>query len=335
MLLTRLIRRVFWGLLLTVLEIDLLNCAPAQAKALEEVHAGVWSADSSVFGVFEGITACSEVTKPLPQITSPCEQMIWKLTLNQDPDKLTPTTYELHSTYGLPKQGTPGLSEGAKSIDMAGRWAIVKGAKTDPNAVVYQLNPDSQQAAVYFLKLDENIIHVLDRDLSMMVGNAAWSFTLNRTDRAAAKQVPSQPRHPVFQVATALTKPTGSPMLGVFDGRVPCHEIALEFAGIPAEPDCVKIKWRLTLYQDPDTGAPTTYKLLGTRTTREGTWAVVRGTKVDPEAIVYKLDLGGAQAAVYFLKADENHLMLLDREGNLLVGDALWSYTLSRGDGTF
>jgi hypothetical protein len=293
------------------------------------------SAGSGISGVFEGITPCSEFTKPVPQITSPCEQMIWKLTLYQDPDRLTPTTYELHSAYGFPKQNTPGLTESATRIDMDGKWAIVKGAKTDPDAVVYQLNPDHQQAAVYFLRLDENILHVLDRDRSMMVGNAAWSYTLNRTD---ARLDRSEAAHPLFQETTVPSEHHGSSMLGVFDGRVPCHEIALEFAGISAEPDCVKIKWRLTLSQDPNTGAPTTYRLQGTRTTREGKWTIVRGTQADPEAIVYKLDLGRPQAAghsVYFLRADDNHLMLLDREGNLLVGTALWSYTLSRGDDTF
>jgi hypothetical protein len=301
--------------------------------------AGAGAAKSSVFGVFEGITACSEFPKPIPQIVAPCQQMIWKLTLYQDPDKLTPTRYELHSAYGFPKQGTPWLAEGAIQIDLEGTWAIVRGTKTDPDAVVYQLNPDNERASIYLLKLDENILHVLYRDRSLMVGNAAWSYTLNRTD---TRLMPSRAVQSVFKAMAVLPENAGSaissPLLGVFDGRVPCHEIALEFTGIADSPDCQRIKWRITIYHDPNTGAPTTYKLQGTRTTREGAWTIVRGTKADPEAIVYKLDLNNAQAAVqsvYFLRADDNHLMLLDGEGNLLVGDAVLSYTLSRGDAAF
>jgi hypothetical protein len=45
---------------------------------------------------------------------------------------------------------------------------------------------------------------------------------------------------------------------------------------------------------------------------------------------VYQLQLEDSQRPVSFLKADENHLFLLDEDLNLLVGNALFSYTLSR-----
>ncbi len=92
----------------------------------------------------------------------------------------------------------------------------------------------------------------------------------------------------------------------------------------------MKIKWRLTLYQDKMTGGPTTYLYMGTSTIREGTWTILRGANSDPDAILYQLSLDGSHQTVSFLKADENHLFLLDRGLNFLVGDALWSYTLSK-----
>jgi hypothetical protein len=70
--------------------------------------------------------------------------------------------------------------------------------------------------------------------------------------------------------------------------------------------------------------------LMGTSTIREGTWTIVQGTKDDPTSVVYQLHLEGSQEPGSFLKADENHLFLLDRDLNLMVGDALFSYTLSR-----
>lgn len=117
--------------------------------------------DPSIHGVFEGITPCSYLTRPLPQIPADtnCEQMIWKFTLYQDPATGTPTTYTLNSAYGVPQQGTPGLVGGGTAIAMEGSWAIVKGTKLDPAAVVYQLNSDNIQPAVSFLKLDDRPRH--------------------------------------------------------------------------------------------------------------------------------------------------------------------------------
>jgi hypothetical protein len=95
-------------------------------------------------------------------------------------------------------------------------------------------------------------------------------------------------------------------------------------------PNCLKTKMRLTLYQDKTTGAPGSYMLMGTSTIREGTWTILQGTPDDPDAVVYQLRLDGSQEPASFLKADENHLFLLDQDLNLLVGNALFSYTFSR-----
>ena len=69
---------------------------------------------------------------------------------------------------------------------------------------------------------------------------------------------------------------------------------------------------------------------MGTSTIREGTWTILQGMQGDPDAVVYQLDLEGSKRPVSFLIADENHLFLLDRDLKLLVGNALFSYTLSR-----
>ena len=92
------------------------------------------------------------------------------------------------------------------------------------------------------------------------------------------------------------------------------------------------MKWQLTLYQDQDTGAPSTYLFRGTGTIRTGTWTILHGTKNEPDVVVYQLRSDNSQQLTSFLKVDENHLFLLDGELNLLVGNALFSYTLSRTD---
>jgi hypothetical protein len=293
------------------------------------------TAGPSLHGVFEGITPCSAQARPLPQIPadSDCEQMIWKIILHQDPVTGTPTTYTLDSAYGVPQQGTNGLDGGGTPIVMEGKWAVLTGTKLDPDAVVYQLNPDDPQTAVPFLKLDEDILHVLSSDNTLLVGNGGWSYSLNRTDNripgpVTAQQDPSEgsTRPPLPPM------PAGSSVLGVFEGRTPCHEIVFEFTIMAPYPGCLKIKWKLTLYRDQTTAASSTYLFQGTRTLREGTWSILRGTQSDPEAVVYQLQLDNDQPPVSFLKVDDNHLFMLDRNLNFLVGNALFSYTLSRTD---
>lgn len=287
---------------------------------------------SSGFGVFEGITPCSPLTRALPQIPADtnCEQMIWKLRLDQDPQTGMPTSYALESAYGLPLQGTNALVGGGTPIVMEGKWVIRFGTKSDPDAVVYQLNPDHPRTSVSFLKISDDVLHVLDSDRALLLGNAAWSYTLNRTDQRMATPVtaaepPASPTRPVIPPV-----PSGSSVLGSFEGRTPCHKLVFEFTRIKPYASCLKVKWVLTLYRDSDTGAPSTYLYWGTHTVREGAWTIVTGTPSDPDAIVYQLKLDEAQTPTSFLKADGNHLFLLDRALNILVGNELFSYTLSR-----
>jgi hypothetical protein len=95
-------------------------------------------------------------------------------------------------------------------------------------------------------------------------------------------------------------------------------------------PGCAKLKSRLTLYQYQLRGTPGTYLYQGIGIVHTGIWSIGRGTRGDPDAVVYQLHPHSFRPFVSFLRADENHLFLLDRERDLLVGSALFSYTLSR-----
>jgi hypothetical protein len=291
-------------------------------------------AGSVLRAVFEGTTPCSRLTRPLPQIPADtdCQQMLWALALYQDPATGAPTTYVLETAYGISQQGTPGLVRGGTPIVMRGRWSIVSGP--DPSVIIYQLKDENDRPAVSFCKMSEDLIHVLSTDGSLLVGTAAWSFTLNRSDNRIptriTEQVSSPPGAPTRPPIPP--QPQGASVLGVFDGRVPCHPIMYDLLKLPRFAGCAKMKSRLTLYQDAATGAPSTYVFMGVDTIREGTWSIVRGRDGDPNAIVYRLALDGILEPVLLLKVDANNLYLLDRDGKLLVGDARFSYTLSRTD---
>src|SRR5918996_332698 len=115
-------------------------------------------AGSSLHGVFEGTTACSSLTRPLPQIPNDtdCELMIWKLLFYQDAATGTPTTYTLESMYGPSQPNSLGPAGGGTPISMEGTWSIVKGTKTDPEAEVYQLHSEDSQVAVSFVKMSDD-----------------------------------------------------------------------------------------------------------------------------------------------------------------------------------
>lgn len=138
---------------------------------------------SSVIGVFLASTPCSKGTRPLPGIpvNEDCELIKWKLTLYQDEVKKTNTFYKLHCLYGLPKQGTTGLINGGKVIELEGKWTILKGTASKPHAVIYQLHISGTDHTISFLKLSDDLLHLLDHDLHLMIGSAAWSYTFNRT----------------------------------------------------------------------------------------------------------------------------------------------------------
>ncbi|RPD42011.1 hypothetical protein [Chitinophaga barathri] len=135
---------------------------------------------TSIVGVFVGNTPCSQGTRPLPGMdtSTDCELMQWKLTLYED-KRRAPATFQLHCDYGLPQQGTPGLDSKKKSVDLSGNWVIIKGSP-GPRDVVYQLHDHQTGKIISFLKLNNTLLHLLDDEQRLMVGNGAWSYTLSK-----------------------------------------------------------------------------------------------------------------------------------------------------------
>ena len=312
-----------------------MNCTfPAGAIALGLVMTGsraqgVSPADPSVFGEFVGSTPCGEVIRQLLRIPSNAESDLirWKLTLYQDEKTRAPSRYGLRCEYGLTSPGKPGLAGDATTLERQGTWRTRKGTKSNAEAIVHELT-----GAVSLFEVDANVLQVLNPDGSLMIGNGGWSYTLNRADHAE-KPVDealavSQPEMS-YQISPVATGPT---VFGVFEGRTPCQGIARELR-IPVSAASTKTKWRVTLHQNSETHAPTTFKMEGSlfrRGAREGTWSIRRGTEADANAVTYRLAPTEAQPAVFLLKGDENVLFFLSQNQRPLVGHDEFSYTLNR-----
>jgi hypothetical protein len=294
--------------------------------------------DSSTFGVFVATTPCDTGPRSLLQIpeTAGCEMIKWRLTLNKDSTTHAPTKYQLAYVYGLPQQNTNGVAQGGAKVERTGKWTIVRGTKTSPDAIVYQLDPDKSQASVSLRMMDLNLLHLLDRNDKLMIGNAGWSYTFNSAGDFARHTQPAPPPAATRSMVSATTASmaplsAASPTLTRYVGRSPCREVAKELNKV-VNADCMKLKWDLTLYRNPATGVPTTYKLNGTfyrERIGEGNWAIIKGIKTNPDAVVYQLDPDKSQGTLFFLKADENILFFLSKEKNLMVGNGDFSYTLN------
>lgn len=130
--------------------------------------------------------------------------------------------------------------------------------------------------------------------------------------------------------AVAQTPKLPGTFVGVFDGRTPCQELAHQL-NEKASNDCMKIKWRLVLYKTTETSGMYTLKGLvyQRENPRTGSWHITKGTKNNPNAIVYQLDQQGKESLL-LLKADDNVFFFLDKDKNILVGNRDFSYALNR-----
>jgi hypothetical protein len=104
----------------------------------------------------------------------------WKLTLFRHAVTQAPTTYKLVSTNRYAVKETNMFSQPGTTTESEGKWIMVRGTKTNPDAMVFQLNPDKPEIALKCLRLNDNLLHILDADEKLMIGNEFWSYTLNR-----------------------------------------------------------------------------------------------------------------------------------------------------------
>jgi hypothetical protein len=276
---------------------------------------------ADVFGKFVGSTPCGEPFGRLFDIPADANPPVrWALTLYRDPKTKVPTVYELRAEYDGAK---PAATRKSVTRDKEGRWSVGKGTKADPQAVVLEL-----AGAVNFLKPSDDILHALNPDRTLAVGTAGWSYTLNRAAAAEKVVVPSAEWLRGSESYKLSPLASGPDVFGVFEGRTPAQGIARDLK-IDTEPNRFKVKWRVTLYQNPETKAPTTYKVESSfhrEARREGTWSVVKGEGGEG----YHLAAAKAEPALRLRRGDDNVLFFLGANHEPKVGNEDFSYTLNR-----
>ena len=120
-------------------------------------------------GVFDGRTPCQELAHQLNEKASnDCMKIKWRLVLYK-----TTETSGVYTLKGLVYQ---------RENPRTGNWHIIKGTKSNPHAVVYQLDQQGKEPLL-LLKADDNIFFFLDKEENIMVGNRDFSYALNRVNK--------------------------------------------------------------------------------------------------------------------------------------------------------
>ena len=156
-------------------------CIGMFALASVSTHTRAQTSKTAI-AVFVASTPCSVGTRPVPGILpgqTGCDLIKWRLKLSGD-GKQAPGAYILDCDYGIPKQGTRGFINGGTHLHREGKWSVAKGMASNPSAIIYRLDPDKPSESISFVRLNENLLHLLDSHQQLMNGTGAWSYTLSK-----------------------------------------------------------------------------------------------------------------------------------------------------------
>ncbi|HEV8577440.1 MAG TPA: copper resistance protein NlpE [Thermoanaerobaculia bacterium] len=127
--------------------------APPVTSASDQVAPPV--SVKKILAVYEGVLPCAD-----------CQGVRTVLTLFDDD-----STYKLVETY-------LGALDNKRTVESDGRWTLRRPLRRDPEATVYQLDPDQPDKVRSFLVVDEEQIRQLDREGREL--EPRLSYTLKR-----------------------------------------------------------------------------------------------------------------------------------------------------------
>jgi hypothetical protein len=215
--------------------------------------------------------------------------------------------FQLQCRYGLAKPGTPGFSNEQR---MAFEGQLSKSKNS------YHLNHKGKGISI--LEVNTNVLHFLDANNRMLIGNGGYSYALNSTRPVEADGVN------IRSVQTSIKSPL------VFEGRTPCRELPA-LLGLNKSEACNKMKWYFLFYTDTVTGKPSYFFMGGMgyrkETMARGKWQIVTE---ENGRIIYRVYFDKWVRSLDLLKGDDNILFFIDADGRLLVGNEDFSYTLNR-----
>jgi hypothetical protein len=132
---------------------------------------------------FVGTTPCDAISRKFLgglSTEASCHCIMWRLTLLSTERAKESGEYTLEVTYGLPGRDDPNQVVEGPTARLKGRWDTVRGSKANSQAVVYRIHGGEKDQTLLLARRGENLLHFLNDDKTLRVGNAGWSYTLNR-----------------------------------------------------------------------------------------------------------------------------------------------------------
>lgn len=132
--------------------------------------------------IFVAATPCDAVPRHLLAIPAnlDCEMIKWRLTLRRDPRNLGRDDFKLQYTYGMTKPGTQGFMNDGFGKEISGKWALSKNTGKLPGKQFFTLHPTDSQSTITLLQMSDRMLHLLDTQGNLMIGNAGFSYTFNK-----------------------------------------------------------------------------------------------------------------------------------------------------------
>lgn len=117
---------------------------------------------------FHGRTPCQEIAKEAKiPVSSECFKLKWLIRFYQDSITQRPTHYEMSRTQH-------------RASVIKGKWKIYTTTINNRNEVIYELDPDSPDVSIRFMKGDDNVLFFLDKNFNLLPGGVEFGYTLNR-----------------------------------------------------------------------------------------------------------------------------------------------------------
>ena len=125
---------------------------------------------ADIYGIFEGRTPCSPISKQLGATVAPdCDHLKWQVILYRDTLTLAPTAFTL-------------TTELFDRRPLKGKWEIAEDKEnTAGTLLVLYYSPNRKP--LYLLKGDDNVLFILNDNRQMLTGNEDFSYTLNRVKK--------------------------------------------------------------------------------------------------------------------------------------------------------
>lgn len=263
--------------------------------------------------VLIGSTPGDDQIKKLLKIpaSNPIDFISWQISFDGS------NNFALDVQFGISQPNTLGFKADGEKRTINGKYAITSSIRSGN---LLQLQSTGLSGNILIKQINENLFHFQDANGGLMIGNGGWSYSLQRKSLTVNGKI--RMRSMVNKNDTAFKM--------VFDGRTPCLEIAREHVEMKPNPDCFKIKWRLTLRRDQNQTCAIRNIVDEQPRDIEGNWEIIKEVSGNVQTCFYRIKVPNLSRPIHFFIADDNILFFVDEHFIPFIGNKNFSYTMNR-----